>query len=198
MWSDFDGTAVELAGKMDPRNWLKYPLPMIPGYTDFLDGVEEGEVDIAGVVSRRPNIWPRRVVTERSIAQLGLSEYFEGSHIHLAGSEIKKAGIVVARSIYADVGLVDDKPHRVGVEMIRVLEQFGLPAVVKLGAVAHAGRTAYLDELKYRAEFAGAAVDESHDGQFNIAVGESTLRVVELEPYSFEAGQQFAEVIKES
>ena len=111
LWSDFDGTAVGLKGKTDPRNWTKYPLPLKQGYANFLNGVHTSGVDIAGIVSRRPDIWPRRFVTHRSIAKLGLENYFNDTNVILAGSEFLKAQHVVARASNKQVGIIDDKPH---------------------------------------------------------------------------------------
>src|SRR5690242_14183199 len=90
LWSDFDGTAVELVSPFNPRNWRKYPMEMIPGYREFLQTAKDEGLEIAGVVSRRHEL--RRGVTERAIADLGLDEFFHHpSQVVLAGSHVKKA-----------------------------------------------------------------------------------------------------------
>lgn len=196
LWSDFDGTAVGIKGKTDPRNWAKYPLPILPGYTNFLDGVRSSGVDIAGVVSRRPDIYPRRYVTQRSITRLGLQGYFGDGEVILAGSERQKAQHVVDRVGEARVGLIDDKPHRVGVELVHALSETAITGSLTLGVVKHDKSIGYVQRLREVVDgIDGVEVDTALDGRFDIAVGDATLRVVEMMPYSVEAGQHFAEKI---
>jgi hypothetical protein len=202
LWSDFDGTAVGLASKFDPRNWAKYPLPLMAGYPDFLRGVMEEGVTIGGTVSRRPNIAPRRYVTRRSIVELGLAEFFTtAEHVILAGSELAKA-IVVARQSKGErvVGLLDDKPHRVGTELVRLARKEIVPAKkyvrsfdVVVGAVSCAKRAEYNERLfDYALATEACNVSNPNGDDLQIEANGSRLRVVCLEPYSYEAGQSFA------
>lgn len=194
LWSDFDGTAVGLKGKADPRNWLKYPLPLIEGYPDFLDGVRSEGIDSIGVISRRPNIAPRRKVTELSIATLGLTKYFENSSVVLAGSEAAKAAHVVERAKEASVGLIDDKPHRVGAEIIKLMGETDENLIITLGAVAHDKQAEYVGRLIGSAEETiMMEVEVPHYTSYRLWLGRSVLQVVQMEPYSVESGQHFAQ-----
>ncbi len=110
VWSDFDGTAVTLARRISVHNALKYPLRLMPGYLDFLEGLRLGGAEIAGVISRRPDIRPRRFVTARSVARLGMVTYFpETKNLVLAGSERAKANHLLNQDNDKPLGLIDDK-----------------------------------------------------------------------------------------
>jgi len=116
LWSDFDGTAVKKYSIKNPARWLqnslKYPLPGLHGYAEFLAGVEAGGVAIGGVVSKRPDIFPRRWVTALSISQLGLKEFFgRDGQVILAGRESAKGRFVASRTRESVVGVIDDQPQ---------------------------------------------------------------------------------------
>lgn len=206
LWSDFDGTAVEIVSKANPRNWSKYPLAAIEGYLDFLKGVRGGGVAMAGIVSRRPNILPRRVVTARSVAQLGIDAYFSNKgQIVLAGSEEAKAEVIVDASSRVVVGMIDDKPHKLGESLLGALRADYRGGVtgkeIVLGAVAHK-RTA--EHMEAFAEFAdkwsatvhsGAEVTTEPGAVHVVDKNSFALHVVQIDPYSCEAGQEFAEVL---
>lgn len=207
LWSDFDGTAVEIVGKVNPRNWSKYPLAGMPGYVDFLRGVRNSGVDVAGVVSRRPNILPRRFVTARSVAQLGLGEFFEPSQLVCAGSEAAKGQFVVEQSAEARVAIVDDKPHRAGQAVVNaLLEKFPVltddtdPTTrpqITVGVVAHPKSAEYMsrfiDELDQNDNLDQVVRMDSH-GMQGVQVSDPNfeLTVLQLEPYSIATGHQFA------
>lgn len=199
LWSDFDGTAVGIKGKIDPRNWTKYPLPVIDGYADFLKGFGDYGGRIAGIVSRRPDIAPRRLATHRSIAKLGLQAYFgDPSKVLLTGSETTKAAHVLGEAAHARVGLIDDKPHRVGAEMIESLSanHSTESTHITLGAVRHDKQEEYMDRLLSFAEQhpSVGSIEEWKGGpRYDIIVGESRLCLVGLKPYSRTAGQVFVE-----
>jgi hypothetical protein len=208
LWSDFDGTAVETVGLLNPRNWAKYPLDGVPGYEEFLEGVQEGEVDIGGIVSRRPNIFPRRFVTARSIADLGLQRFFpDADSVVLAGSEAAKGAFVALEALEGQrpVGIVDDKPHRVGTALIAAMRKIPLEngrriAPVTLGAVNH-DRTeeymaSFIEAMQAAHDDTGISVTESsEEHSFVLRAPERNFRlnVVGLPEYSTEAGQAFAE-----
>jgi hypothetical protein len=138
LWSDFDGTAVELAKKHQPRNWRKYPLQMIDGYDEFLEGVSDGGIKLSGIVSRRPNIKQRRRVTMRSIEENGLDRFFPEENVVLTGSEQSKAEFILKQAECGVVVLADDKPHKIGSEILKIL-QSGVR-----GAEGGSGRTLIL------------------------------------------------------
>lgn len=201
LWSDMDGTGVELMPKRDPRNWAKYPLRMIDGYIDFLRGVQQGGVEIAGIVSRRP-AYLRKWVTARSIAKLGLDEMFPGEHqVVLAGSESRKAQHLVDRSRDHVVGMIDDKPHRLGEELLNLLAPIEPSEVVLdtpgrhqlvLGAVDHPKADEYMDRL---GDHVAARTDVGHavnEQGLHIRGGAFDLLVVQVQPYCVEAGLAFA------
>lgn len=200
LWSDFDGTGVELVPKTNPRNWSKYPLRAIDGYVDFLRGVRDGGVEIAGVVSRRPAI--RKWVTARSIAKLGMDEVFPGAQpFVLAGSEDRKADFVANQSRFGKVGMIDDKPHKFGASLLRSLDASdGRPdggrQTVIVGAVDHDKTGDYVDRFLEMAhnEF-GIVPIKGEAGSHIVPSGNFIVHIVTIEPYSFEAGQAFAETL---
>jgi hypothetical protein len=209
LWSDFDGTAVKVLSKADPRNWAKYPIPKIDGYFNFLYGVRSMGVDVAGIVSRRPDILPRRIVTARSIAKLGLREFFKSpEQIVLTGSEAKKGAFVAEKSKATTVGLIDDKPHRVGPEILNKLleeepdERQPLSEQarrVALGVVSHPKSTEYterfIDGVREQTDETGIKVVERSNDHVFFLHGPNygfELSVVQLEPYSMYAGDVFA------
>lgn len=210
LWSDFDGTAVALARKVDPRNWTKYPLRALPGFTDFLAGAIQGGVEFAGIVSRRPDIAPRRWVTARSISQLGISRHFSGlQRVVLTGSEQAKGGLLVAESRGSVVGMVEDKPHKLGAVLVGALKEASAGAdtlhyPIVLGVVAHPRSQRYIDQLLTDLELAetGVRIREPGDGSYQIYPAHMRhtprLDVVPLLPYSAEAGQQFATWLRQT
>lgn len=201
VWSDFDGTAVGLVPKHDPRNWAKYWLKMVDGYIDFLDGVREGGVEVAGVVSRRPKVG-RSLVTARSIVKLGMDTHFPGpNHVVLAGSETRKAQHLVDRAADHDVGMIDDKPHRLGPEMLDLLVQVEPHEVqldapgrrqIVLGAVNHPRSQEYFERFAEHAAARNDVAMAEKDGNLHIRGGAFDMLVVPVQPYSVEAGVAFA------
>lgn len=216
-WSDFDGTAVAIASKADPRNWSKYPLRGLDGYVDLLEGVISTGVHFEGVVSRRPNILPRRLVTHRSISKIGMGHLIEDpKSVVLTGSETAKAQHVMVHSQERTIGLIDDKPHRIGVELLKILnkgtdEQPVRPVVV-LGVVNQPGakESAYkLEDFAHslnRDYLSRADVNSFNEDNYigwggsfeRTSVFENNsfrLDVVSLAPYSHEAGAEFGEYL---
>jgi hypothetical protein len=205
LWSDFDGTAVEKLNPKNPRHWprniAKYPLAGIEGYADFLKGAQASGVEIGGVVSRRPNIFVRRLATVHSIRKLGLVDYFpRGEHLALEGSEEAKAKFVARQSRQRVIGVLEDNPQKLGVEIMKVLgDNDDVPAVpphsILLGVVHHPKSQKCMGEL---ADKAGpAATDlasqlQPADG-FTIRTGSLNMHVVKLQPYSQIAGEDFGQ-----
>lgn len=212
-WSDFDGTAVKVVPKYDPRNWTKYPLPKLPGYEQFLAGVRRGAVEVGGVVSRRPNIGVRRLVTARSIAVHGLYDYFPSrNQVRLTGSEAAKAAYVAALARQRVIGLAEDKPHKVGPlilsELVKALE-FEEPSQfnprVAIGVVNHPRSGEYIDRtmdaVGDNAQEAGLHVfQRSGDGAVSVIGPDDRFRldVVQLAPYSEATGRNFASYLYDS
>lgn len=197
LWSDFDGTGIHLMKKHDPRNWTKYPVRMIDGYLEFLEGVQRGGVEVAGIVSRRGRV--RSGVTQRSIAQLGMSGFFgQPGQVVLAGSETAKAQHVANRARLRPVGVLEDKPHNLGLELTKIIGSWheGGPRLgITLGAIDHPKRDEYLDRLATlataTAQASGVEV-ESAGSSLCIVAAAAELRVVPVEPYSALAGEIFA------
>lgn len=208
-WSDFDGTAVELVSKFDPRNWLKYPLPSMVGYTAFLRGVRRHDVEIAGVISRRPDIPIRRFVTERSIVKLGLDAYLKPDHIVLTGSEEHKGRYIAGRALHRPVGLIDDKPHKVGPTILAGLSSgpgspnfAGQQVRVALGVVNHPkseGYTAqFVEQVRDESEATGiSVVPRVSDGVINLHGPDRSfkLSIVQLAAYGEATGSNFAQYL---
>lgn len=205
LFSDFDGTAVETVGKLNPRNLTKYPLRPIDGWYDFMCGALYCGVDLGGVVSRRPNIWPRRFVTDKTMSEIGGYIIFEPSQVVLAGSESAKAGVLVRHADARLVGMIDDKPHRIGIEILKcgAVEKgapaSANPAHVVLGVVDTAKADQYIERTLVKSDKLGYEVQEGvvvGDAEIAVITNEQTrLDVVQLRPYSYESGIGFAALL---
>ena len=210
--TDFDGTAVEIATGI--ANARKYPLVGIPGFRSFIEGVSETGVQIGQIVSRRPDDFfgQRRRVTERSVEDMGMADFFgHPSSIYLAGkftiseiwkkeSERLKAGYVASFARDRVVGMIDDKPHKVGTELISSLEDLDVnPRTVLLGVVKHAKSIEYMTRLWQSAEDRRHRVEELTGGLgFRISNQSFELDVFQLPEYSFEAGQAFGSMLNKA
>ncbi len=205
--SDFDGTAVETAPGLRERA-LKYPLAGIPGYRDFIRGVEAGGVTIGNIVSRRPDdpLGQRRSATTKSVKDIGMHDVFnapprillEGSILKWWQSEARKAQYVAGFALERVVGMVDDKPHRVGIELARVLAASRVNRhPVVLGVVSHDKTDEYMDRFRDEVteDFAVRRSDLQPDG-ISVSAGSSGLDVVRLEPYAHDTGRDFAEALQ--
>lgn len=205
LWSDFDGTAVGIVGKTNPRNWSKYPLPAIEGYADFLRGVQATGVEIAGVVSRRPDIFVRRMATARSIRKLGFSEFFtRPDQIVHQGSEEAKGRFVAEQSRATAVGMLEDKPHKLGAVLLGALsEHVQHPEVpnnpILLGVVKHGKSQEYIERLATAANaLTSNDITVSETGPIT-SVGLSveadgfSMNVVQLPTFSQFTGRDFGQ-----
>lgn len=206
LWSDFDGTAVELVPIYKPRNWWKYPVTPIEGYNEFLQGVEHGGIAIGGIASQRQNLSQRRNVTTRTIRFKGIKA-LEDKPVKLMGGESGKAAVVVEESKLHKGVLIDDVPYSVGPFLLDGLysaalsrsEQAGQdipPLHVVLGAVSHRKTDGYLDLMEGRMNLTKVADPIHHEDGSRSFVGEGfTLDVMKLQPYSYDAGVAFAEQV---
>ncbi len=202
-WSDFDGTAVEKLSKTNPRNWSKYPLAMMEGYPDFLEGVRDAGLPIKGVVTIRKK-WLRAPVTNRSIREHGLDQYFpDKRQVQYKGNEDRKAGFVARQSHGGTVGMIDDKPLKFGMALLMnpdLRYNPGVKNTVVLGAVATPKQEQHVEELaQYVTEERRDLTLTRRDSGLYIGtrgLDGFGVHVVPLEPYSYEAGQNFAEHVK--
>lgn len=197
--SDFDGTAVEVVSRLNPRNWLKYPLPMRDGYLDFLDGVNSAGVEIRGVVSCRPNMAVRRMATHRSIAKLGLDRYFNEDNVVHATREVVKAGVLIANSLEGPTGTIDDRPHKIGRALMHVMdsminhESFS----ITLGVVPHKYRDDYVELfLEEASHQKGWTITSNNENDYVLHNELHTVSLTNLAGYSLDEGRAFGELIK--
>lgn len=199
LWSDFDGTAVEIARRTQPRNWSKYPLPMVQGYADFLQGASDGGVEIGGVVSRRPDIFVRRYATMRSVSRLGLQQFFpDKSQLVHAGTEQAKGAFVAHQAETRVVGMLEDRPHLLGAVLLGIFNEAVsskrphypiVMGVVARGALSQ-GYVKRLEGLV--AETPDSETTQTHTG-FILQNEYTCLEVESLQAYSHMAGVQFAQ-----
>lgn len=204
LWSDFDGTGVEKLSKTHPFNWTKYPLKGIVGYPEFLLGVQDQGVEVAGIVSRRGSF--RRGVTTRSISRLKLNEHFdEVDRVVLAGSEEAKGRFVVGRSHERAVGMIEDQPHKLGPVMVGALTELSTEADVAhhsilLGVVKHAKTDEYIDRFLTGLEttFPEVGVKQIEDGDdYIIGDHNFSLVVTPLDEYSRQEGRYFGMLLQD-
>lgn len=202
LFSDFDGTAVVTVPKWDPRNWLKYPLDMQPGYDDFLDGMVQTGVQLDSIVSVRPDIAPRRWVTDRSMRELGLTDYFED--VHLTGKERAKAAVIVDRADTVgvqNVGMIDDR-LRIAAALIDVLnarpdeQQLDVTLGVVPGKYHEQDPTDWLttialDAAKHEIDITGCET-HANDAALVFAGTNFIMTLVAVEAYTEQEGRLFA------
>lgn len=202
LWSDFDGTAVKKYGSRNPLNWTKYPLPALPGYLDFMRGVQHTGVALGGVVTIRKEFF-RRHLTELSIRKLGYGGIILPSSVEYAGSEKGKGRFVAEQSRKGVVGMIDDKPHWVGKVILEALVEGNTYNPIILGAVGHAHTEHYMERLCDVARSLELLVHETNSGEpetpglgFTASNGQQTLQVVQIGAYSVEAGQAFGNLLQ--
>ncbi len=203
---DFDGTLVNIADEKNSwQNFTKSNLTPVEGARKFMQGLISTSVEIGNIVSRRPDIWQRRRVTMRSIDQAGLSDIFylneslnlEGVVLPWWTSETRKAKRVLLDAEHRVTGMVEDKPHKLGLEMIKLMvKQGGVFEPIVLGVVDHPEAEARVTQLaECVLEDFGESVDITEgDGAMQFvkhSSGSFALDVVLLEPFSFAAGQDF-------
>ncbi len=204
LWSDIDGTTVARVGPADPRNWLKYPLQVIEGYDDFLQGVKQSGVEFGGFVSRRPNIAVRRWATARSIARLGLTAGAGKTYTTmLAGSEMAKAQFIAAQSQMRTVGMLEDQPDR----LVKVLLNLLTDPLAHTDAKQHTiviGSVADDRTMKHFEIFIeGVTVAASDMTVKKIPIGYDIsgrsfrILMMVLRPYCYAEGRRFAAQLKE-
>lgn len=203
---DFDGTLVRIAEeKYSWQNFTKQNLPPVDGAVEFLHGLISTRVDIGSIVSRRPDIWQRRRVTMESVVQAGLSEFFDSYEtLSLEGlvlpwwvSETRKAKRVLHDAEHRVTGMIEDKPHNLGLEMIRLMMKQGeVFEPIVLGVVDHPESESRVSRLVdgVRKEFGESVTVSEEDGSMQFVKhtgGSFALDVVLLEPFNFDSGQDF-------
>jgi hypothetical protein len=195
VWSDMDGTMFVHRRMCHPYNWSKWPIKPLEGYADFIRGVHDSPAPIAGAISRRPRI--RRKVTELTIEALGLADLFDKSNTILAGSENNKADFLVDRSREKPLGIVDDKPHKLGMAMVRSARHMvDVPHYpIVLGVVAHDRALARMNQLAEEANAVEYARVREYAQCFRIEAVELDLRVMLLPEYSYDGGRGFGQFV---
>lgn len=206
---DFDGTLVHLADKIvSLQNARKYPLPPVEGARGFIEGVKSQGVALGSIISRRPEM--RERITAVSLRDTGLQGYFADPYmdVRLMGqlfpwwkSEANKAQEVARSAAVRVTGMVDDKPHKLGREMVNFMmaadaEQIFEPVVI--GVADSPDAQTRISKLVdgVRDKFGDAVtIDEENGGiQFSKHSGGSfVLDVVMLEPFSFAVGAGFGQ-----
>lgn len=163
---------------------------------DFIRGVHDSPAPVAGAISRRPRI--RRKVTDLTIEGMGLADIFgDKSKVILAGSEEAKADFLVDRSRDKPLGMADDKPHKLGMAMVRSARHMAQTPhyPIVLGVVPHDKAFVRMHQLAAEADAVDyARVSECGRG-FRIEAAELDLRVALLPPYSYQTGIDFGNVV---
>jgi hypothetical protein len=214
--SDFDGTLVHVAGNFFQKA-LKYPLNARIGAHRFLEGVAATDTEIGPIISRRPHLG-RSFVTRRTLMDTGLSRWFpEKEDVILAGSinpfragasEQFKAEAMIEHAKRQAVGIIDDKPDKIGLEIIQLLRdaEEGVEPIV-LGAVKTPDSYDRVRNLMNLVVDSVPGVKQdylsSDDGLGGIELSRIKgsvsfmLAVVELPDMSFDAGVLFGNRLQE-
>ena len=214
MHSDFDGVIVQV-----PKSWnlfgrmTKMGLQPVSGTREFLEGVKSKDVVVGNIISRRPDALGRRHTTARSVSKAGLGGYFgDPRSINLEGSltlgRIKKSEEFKARRVLASAeervtGMIEDKPHKLGFEMLRVMMSSDSSyEPVVLGVVDHPEAETRVLKLAdiARKEFGDSIEIEERDSGIQIArnrKGSFVLDVVLLEPFSLATGEAFGKTLQD-
>lgn len=203
VWSDFDGTIIESIPTNNITSWMRRPMGGIAGYEDFLRGIQLAEVSVEGVISRRPDSDLWQYFTQRSMARQGLGGYFRDATVHLLASERAKAEWVIDRSRDRVVGIIEDRPHRLGASLLGLLTSMPDDVVrrpIVVGAVQHSGTDLFFEKFLGQAEYlAGAGHDiettlnsfravDTNKVAISVEAENFRLDVVPLPKYSERAG----------
>lgn len=203
--SDFDGTAVRKYPKRNLRSWSKYPLAGIPGYADFVAGVQETGISLDGVATVRKK-WLRRFVTERSVLKLGYGDIIFPGSVRYAGNEEEKGRMIANETKRGVVGMIDDKPHKIGKVLLAHLAEGETDAPIVLGVVEHKRTEKYLGKLLQHARSEPGLrvferqsfVPEGREGNtigFTVDNGQQSLHVVRLGAYQTSTGRAFGRTL---
>ncbi len=190
-----DGTIIQTIFHHNPRNWLKLWPTAKAGYKQFLDALQDCGVSVHGLVSRRPNFWVIRWVTQKTISRLKLSHYFPPEHIVLAGSDDYKGAFVAEQAQQSPVVMIEDKPYRIGPVIVKCrLQITGHP--LTLAVVPHSRAIKYTLRLRERLEHIPGVIVRSDSNQ-NFSVyspgrKQALLHVVVLQEYSAKTARTLA------
>lgn len=212
VWSDFDGTIIESIPTNNIGNWMKRPMGGIKDYRHFLDGIRFSDVSVEGIISRRPSTLPWRLLTDFSMAGQRLEGFFNDPTVHLLAAEHAKAEWLVERSRERVVGVVEDRPHRLGASILKSL--VSVPKDVEwhpivIGAVPHYWTdTFFCKFLESTEHLAGAGYDiqttistfravESRKAAISVEAENFRLDVVPLPKYSERAGIVFGKYLRD-
>lgn len=213
-WSDYDGTGVHVVESRTglslqfvyPRNWMKWPLRGIDGYADFLAGVQDSGVTLAGVASRR-QAWRRRV-TVASMTSQGVHDLLPD--LQLLKTESAKGKFIARRAFDGVVGMIEDKPDKLVPEVVQGmlgaaghdLRLEGGGSNVVIGVVGHHKAEQRITRVGERLETKSSwvhQVTERPTGGLDIEgtslTGHFGMIIVPLEPYSHESGAAFGELV---
>ncbi len=195
---DLDGTLANLPtsvfGKM-----TKAGLTSVLGGPRFIRGLESTGVEIGPIASRRPEL--RRGVTERFVTRAGLSQWFGNvEDVQLCGnlsprnfgqSERDKARVVHAHAYDRAVGMIEDKPNKLGAELLDLLATLAAPKPILLGAVGPDAerRTIALINSSVAKQF---DITPTQEGAL-FEMGQATLEVVAIPKMDYYSGQNFGE-----
>jgi len=226
IYSDFDGTAVEKLPKYPKnvrdiyRNVRKSGLAPIEGWTAFLDGVADRDIEPLGIVTIRKEK-ARRRVTEASLAEIDPEgSYFKPEDVEYAGNERFKGLYLVGRAMQSAqrrVGMIDDQPQKLVPRIVEGFATFAASQIIQsgattivLGVVDHPKTNARLEEMRDTLvspdgtpqkdfERSISSVDALRDGGFLVRAGGAAYMndviVVPIGPYSVEAGQAFGAIM---
>lgn len=206
VWSDFDGTAVELVNRLNPRHYTTYPLAIIDGYKNFLHGIREGGGEVAGIVSARADRSYRRWATVSSITKLGLTEFFrdQSKQMFLAGNEQRKADFIITQARRETIGFVDDRPHCIGTSLLNnlVLSQdkaASSQVKILLGMTKHSKsdeyQERYFEEVNKLSNYSTSI--ESSSEALTIRGESFVISSVALSSYSTDTGKDFSYLLRE-
>ena len=193
LYFDFDGTLVHKYSGRNLRNWTKYPLPVIRGSYDFLDGVKSAGVELGNVITRRGER-SRGFVTRRSIENLGLFDYLDPTAVQYANGELEKANLVVAASKKGKIGMLEDRPDKLVPNILGLVRAIVEPVDITIGVVDHPDQNkricTTLGEVGSSEKFI-----HGYDGTYTIEVNESFITLVSLRAYSRPEGVRFGEIL---
>lgn len=200
-WFDLDGTIIQIVSGV--KNMTKSSrMPLIEGIGDFAQGVREGCVSIDGIVTRRRPLW-RTGVTRRTVNRYGLREMLgQDIQVKLMSDEPRKGAFLVARSLERPIGMVEDRPQKLGGVLLGALAaERATPDTnysITIGVVPHDSAAERIEELSQAAmALRGVEYAENDYGGF-VVRGETFpngLHVVALGGYTRQEGQIFAQTL---
>ncbi len=194
---DCDGVLLRKYPLLHPLNASKYPLPLVPGVIELLQGFEDAHGEIGKIVTARPE-WLRGRLTRRSLSDTGLTRFFDPLRdIVYVGTDEHLKAEAITRAPSQPTGFIDDHPERVGVHLVNHMRAIEVGRqVITLGVAPSSSQSSRVDELLSSQDREDTKIEELDHGHMAIHVEHGVLVLSAFAQFSQEGGEQFAQLVR--